>query len=279
VVTIAVFGLPAAGACTLVLGDAPEQCQTRADCATPETLVCQDGLCLREADIAPLPIGWECLADPEPLPKLDGMFVYQGRTVLIGATAPPADTSIRLCHSIDVRCDNPVEEHIAFDDLGVFEVEISGGFEGYFEITSDITMPLMLWVRGPVTADQPLTAITQLVPPTIVDILNTEAGVETDPERGVVVLLASNCADEAAAGVQFSLEPTDAQTVEFYTEDALPRPGAGTTDISGLGGFVNVRPGVATALAKLIDADLLIAERRFFVRAHWITTVPAGARP
>jgi len=56
----------------------------------------------------------------------------------------------------------------------------------------------------------------------------------------------------------------------------LPELEIGETNDSGLGGFFNAPPGLASMSALHVETNTELSSRRFLIRASWISAVAAG---
>lgn len=296
--------------CSVVLGGAAEQCEDDGDC-DGAGLVCVDSLCVEgdgdgtagedtdgetsvdtgatsmddassgESTGIEIPPGpWGCLEvmlpePPDPMPGVD--HVYTGRVIDTITQVPPDDLAVRVCDALDVECMEPVATDIAVGENGEYTFEVPSGFEGYIEFTSPSTVPQLLWLAGPIVDDSADPGVPlQLVSPGIRDTLIMSAGFENDPTRGIVLLVATDCEGNTAAGVSFQLEGTDGMTIPFFLYGLLPELEAGVTDGSGFGGFFNAPPGLDTVSATYEEAGEQISSQRFLIRADWISSVASG---
>jgi hypothetical protein len=204
--------------------------------------------------------------------------IYRGQILDTITQLPPPDTVLRLCDALDIECMTPIGDDIIPNAEGIYEATVPSGFEGYFEITSSTTVPQILWIPGVVTEDVlDIGVPLQLVSPGIRDTLISTAGFEYDETRGIVLLVATDCNEDPAAGISFGLSTSDTETIVFYLYNLLPQLEVDGTDESGFGGFFNAPTGISTMTATRNETSELIAEQQFLIRAGWISAVAAGA--
>jgi hypothetical protein len=223
---------------------------------------------------------WGCLGfDPpeQPDPQPGVMHTYAGRVIDTITQVAPPNLQGRVCDALDVECASPLVASLEFDDNGGYSFQVPSGFEGYLEFTSDTTVPQILWIPGEVVEDVPDEGVPlQLVSPGIRDSLLMSAGYTNDETRGLVLLVATDCEGNTAAGVRYELDTADAETVPFYLYGLLPELEAGETDSSGFGGFFNAPPGFSTMSAIHVESETELSSQRFLIRAAWISAVASG---
>ncbi len=75
---------------------------------------------------------------------------------------------------------------------------------------------------------------------------------QPDPTRGHIAVNAADCAFTPAAGVSFTVNPSDMATVRYYLVGGVPATTATATDSSGIAAFVNLP---TTPPAELVVAS------------------------
>jgi hypothetical protein len=192
---------------------------------------------------------------------------------------PLSGVVARLCRKLDTDCVVPestsisdVQGNITFDVPASFTT----GFSGYVLLSRDDLLPCLYFFDAPIIDDRkPL--VVQLSTLRIATLLANQIGVDFAPDRGVVLLSAVDCQDEAAAGVSYTSNDDAATT--FYSIAGLPNTKATATDANGFGGLLNVRSGPVTISARVGAAQRLLASVELLVRAGAVTysrVVPLG---
>jgi hypothetical protein len=133
------------------------------------------------------------------------------------------------------------------EQVGHVRLTLPVGFTGFFEITSD-ALPALLYVTRPIFQ----STLNRDVPIPTADTVELMASVTEytyEPERGLVLLEAIDCAGVPSEGVQFKL--LNAEADQFYLVDQIPSAEAQLTvydanNNSANGGFLNVPPGAST---------------------------------
>lgn len=198
----------------------------------------------------------------------------------------PEGASVRACQQRDLDCATPVTASLALDADGWVDIPLYDGFDGYLEVTSPATLPMMLFYQEPLLG----TSRTDAEPLGLVEIpvlAQLTAGIGTPQEAnlGLLVLRAFDCKGDAAPGVKFSV---DKPSVPFYFVSGLPSGMQTETEGSGLGGFINVPTGITVVDAVLSSGEVDFTQpRTLFVRPGWMTalrwiakdSVPAGPAP
>jgi hypothetical protein len=90
-------------------------------------------------------------------------------------------------------------------------------------------------------------------------------------DRGHVLLGGYDCRHLAAEGMRLASDQSDADSSDFYVVNNLPRAGAMATDLSGRGGFINLKEGIATITATLAADHRKIATVSLYIRPGTIT--------
>jgi hypothetical protein len=228
---------------------------------------------------------WSCLGDP-PTPSrlvnspLGAQPLVQSLKItdLANGLVPPG-VSVRACSQPDIDCVMPITERLTLDEEGWVTLPLYEGFDGYLEIEGDTIVPTLLIYSDPLTVEmqvdrEPFAVVTRALLPR----LSLATGVQQDPNLGLVHLRVFDCQRVAAPGVTFSINQEDAWRWYFVGE--LPTSLADETTESGLGGFINVAPGIALVNAELSGSPVSIAsDESVFVRAGWMTGLRFVAQP
>lgn len=218
-----------------------------------------DWSCLRPAD----ELG-ALVTNPEAPRLIQSLQVVSLTT---GAVLP--GISVRACAQRDVDCVEPITPTMIPDADGWVDVPLYEGFDGYLEISGDVIVPTTLFYSNPLgmetrSDETPLGLVEKSVLPS----LSAATGTAQDENLGLVYLRAFDCGGVEAPGIVFSI---DRPGVGWYFIDGLPTVSAEETAASGLGGFMNVPPGVAVVNAAIGASGTAIAPpKSVVVRRGWM---------
>lgn len=267
------FALTLAGCSVVVPGD-QVQCRIDDDCiALGFDAVCTDQLCV------PPPIDpvWGCLGMlEEQMPEAGVTHTYRQQMIEVISGTRPRGLEVRLCSAVDLDCATPVIDTIASDDDGFVEFSVMSGFVGYLEVTSDLTMPVIVPI-GPIFEDIDMVEPIELVAEFVVQSLADAAGFEVDTTAGHALLLLAACDSIGRAGINFTLEPSDG--VPFYLIGETPDELATMSDETGNAGVLNVPPGFVTFQSRRVDGDQFVSSRRVLIRQGTLTYVGMTPTP
>jgi hypothetical protein len=230
---------------------------------------------------------WSCLAPknaaaqtPPPPPVVAGAstrVVYSLQTVDLSSGQIYKDVQIRACALTDVTCTTPVAGPLAVDDQGWVDVPLFENFSGYLEIQSPETVPYLFFLTEPLGPQVPpeyplgLVSLKSLQP--LVQLL----GVSPQPNTGLIAFRVFDCAGDTASGV--TLSPIEGG-VPWYFVNGLPSSTEEQTGDDGLGGFVNLPPGLAVIDAQTSDGTSIAGPHSLVVRPNWLSALhlrPHGA--
>lgn len=220
---------------------------------------------------------WSCLsAEEAPVMLVNSpvgarsLLLSLQLTLLVGGRVPTGVT-VRACAARDVECLVPLTDTVAADARGWVDLPLYEGFDGFLEIRGDGLVPTMLFYGDPVRLGSELdNTPLGLVEQSLLPGLSQATGTLQNPELGLVYLRAFDCQRAEAPDVTFSIDQEDAW--RWYFVGSLPSSMAEATGATGLGGFINVRPGVAVVSADLPGLAFPIASpRSLLVRPGWMT--------
>lgn len=265
------LGVLLGSGCSFVVDSEKAQCKQSSECADKfgqsALLVCEQGLCLqpscqRDDDCTKLgaafagsvcergqcqqpsssePPGWACLDNPPAQMSLPGPFNVQLHLVDMALLSSLPDVRVKVCRTLDVDCQNPVDSTVSDGD-GNVTVSVPAMFRGYVALDGEGLMPTMYFFSPPIQKDQNIGDV-QMGAPFVGMGLSSQAGLKLDPERGIVLMSAYDCMQTAAAGITFSSVDADGETTPFYAIDTAPSITATATDRDGFGGFINAKAG------------------------------------
>jgi hypothetical protein len=193
--------------------------------------------------------------------------------------------SARVCQKQSLACSDPVALDLA-DEAGLFTFDVptgTDGFDGYIDVSSETELctnpafgadalalcalaagcepaqpddrcriPLyahaLLFFNPPITHDsvEPLTL--PLIPLAALPAWARTAGATLDPSKGNLLISASDCRGDPAAGVTYQIDNDPENVAELYVRDGEPST-APETDASGVGAFLGVSEGSAEVSA------------------------------
>jgi hypothetical protein len=159
---------------------------------------------------------------------------------------------------------------MAPDADGWVDLPLYEGFDGYLEISGDLIVSTTLFYAAPLgRGTRNLQSPHGLVEKSVLPALSGATGTAQDANLGLVYLRAFDCTNAPAPGVEFSIDRAGAP---WYFVDGLPTSLAEQTAESGLGGFLNVAPGVSVVNAAIAATGAAIAPpKSVLVRGGWIT--------
>jgi hypothetical protein len=184
--------------------------------------------------------------------------------------APLSDVVARVCQAADIACDTPLGESRGLSADELLTVDVPLGFAGFLEIEAGGHLPTVFQLRQPVLRATVDTQVLQPIPAAAVTTLTNLLNVEFVPELGIVSVAVVDCQGVRAPGATFT---NNVGGRSFYFADGVPNVMASATDISGLGGFLNVPIRLAEFSAELAADRRVIGTRRALPRAGWLTVI------
>jgi hypothetical protein len=240
-----------------------------------------DELGAEAAELQPAEPGrdWSCLGSVRGRPR-NILPIAMGASRLVqsiqilslvtGSTIP--GVSVRACPQRDVECASPLTELEPVRSDGWIDVVLYEGFSGFLEIQGDAIVPMALFFSEPLTLGlQAYPTPVSVVEKAVLPSLTGAIGTRQDPTLGLVVLRTLDCQGEGALGVSYDIDRAGAP---WYFVAGLPSSAVQETADSGLGGFINVMPGVAVVSGELEGRALAIMPpTSILVRAGWMTGI------
>jgi hypothetical protein len=305
-VTAAVLGAAAAvAACSLLVPLDDVQCNTAADCTARgpafAAAACVSNVCTfadgGDAGVAPdtaveaAPAvdasgPWGCLqVAPEPSdpgatmqveliafdpfqPYTLGGAVDGGTDLQVIQATPEPGISVQPCAILDPACANPVAPAVMTDDAGAATLSINGGFNGFYLMRRSDSFPTLFYPGRLLASEPSVTYPVGMLPYSVAAEIGAAVGVtvSTNPDAGVGHIFGAvfDCTDRHSAGVSFSLN-TDAGT-QFYLQNNVPTTAQTQTDVSGVGGWLNVPVGTVTIQLTIAGQTAQLPAYTFFVR-------------
>lgn len=215
---------------------------------------------------------WSCLgAPPAAQPSVMGTGNVSYSVLLRSLLgAPLNDVVARVCQAADVACATPLGESRGLSPEELLTVDVPLGFAGFLEIEAAGHLPTVFQLRQPVLRTTVDTQVLQPLPAAALDTLTSLLDVELVRELGIVSVAVVDCQGVRAPGATFT---NNLGGRSFYFADGVPDVMASATDISGLGGFLNVPIRLAEFSAELAADRRVIGTRRALPRAGWLTVI------
>lgn len=256
------------GGCSLSLEPRRAQCVRDEDCGRlgdgSAESVCVDSLCtLEQAALT-------CENAAPPTSNSKGPFKVTLQLRDIVSDAPLNGIRARLCHKLDVHCDDPVSREVSSDATGALRFEVEREFNGYLEITGEDVGRSLYFFHPPIDRDQEFAEI-ELLSVAIAPVLAAQTGAQWASDRGLLLLRSVGCQGVPAAGVRYGMDEVDPMRDTYYAVDGLPSTAAMATDADGYGGFVNIAPGVAAVKVYAPDDDSAQSTLSLLVRPGAVT--------
>lgn len=212
--------------------------------------------------------------------------------------------TVRVCRSrLDLACSGGVE--VMSDADGLARVEVAKGFDGYLRIegpdaTGTERVGYLWYFSQPLrnTYVFPILSMTPEFRDTVIYGSELGSGFTRDETRGEIAINVTDCGDPDplrqevegeqilnapgvnAPGVHFNItdeDLVDDATRQFYFSDGQPvwprQVRDQVTDVTGLGGFLNIDPGIIPISAVPNTLGRASATDTLLVRAGFLTTV------
>jgi hypothetical protein len=179
------------------------------------------------------------------------------------------DATVQACGLADINCENPVTDALQVDAEGWVDVPLFRDFTGFLEIKSSEAVPFLFYLTEPLaqsTVEFPLGIISLASLGPLVQLI----GVELEPGTGVIAVRSFDCTGSPALGVSLS---TENEGVAWYFVDGLPTGMGEATAVDGLGGLVNVKPGLAVVDLLTPSGASINGPQSVVVRPGWLSAV------
>lgn len=283
-----------APSCSVALAVDEYQCERDADCKARgddfKNTVCSDQrVCVTaKDDVDPR---FAC-ADEEPAsPDTSREVELEIRYTDFTSGTAPSDIAVRLCATTDPTCENPrdtLDGDAAPSELGAGFVLPSAdgvvtgfaeyGFEGFLEVATTTYSQTLRYTSPPLRGDTLLEQI--LLRPAEIDYFAGLLGGSYQRDtHGLVFVLAQDCDRQPLAGVRFTVDTADDETIPFFVINTTPSTNATKTDALGRAGFLNVPDGIALFTAEWEDTGEYIGSTSVIVRKGAATTVAVLPSP
>jgi hypothetical protein len=268
VLTLAMASLVGAG-CSVLIDQNRVQCLTNEDCTDHGGEFATDSVCIQTV-CRPNPT-WACLADdlPAPAPAESRKATVTLHIRDLVTDLPTPGVTAQVCLKLDVGCSQPVMRNVQGDQDGNVALQLDVGFDGYIELSTKDTMPGLYFFYPPIDGDRDVPLVP-LFPPVELSKLAALNAKAVMPDRGHLIVGVYDCQHQPAAGVTLSTPDGDAATSSFYVLQKIPTATALATDLSGRGGFINLRAGQVAVVGDLADGRR-VGSANVFVRPGSVT--------
>jgi hypothetical protein len=215
---------------------------------------------------------WSCLGGPPAsTPAVTGAGNVSYAVLLRSLFGAPLNNVVaRVCQAADLACATPLGEFRGITAESLLAVQVPVAFAGFLEVQVDGHVPTLFQMRVPVLRDTVDTQPLQPIPTAGVAQLSGLLNIEAVPELGLVSVAAIDCRGQRAPGAAFN---NNLGGRGFYFADGVPSLTASSTDILGLGGFINMPIRLVEITAEVEADGRLIGTRNVLPRAGWLTVV------
>lgn len=221
---------------------------------------------------------WACIGgEPEAPPAELGTSTVTFSIFIADTVSrqPPPGLTVAACSPLDVECASPMVDGIRPDENGMIHAQVPQNFAGFFRVVSDQSVPAVLYVDRPVTAN--ITAEPMLViGDAAFKALTSGQGVTIDEQMGHLLLRAFDCNGVSSPQMRFT---NNRGGQPFAFVDGLPVVGETITDAQGTAGFINVLPGLAVVQSQRVSDARVTSTASGQVRAGWFTYLLLTAGP
>lgn len=219
---------------------------------------------------------WSCLVGDENRPLAPTpvaaesvpRVVYSLQFVDLSTGGVYGDVAVRACGASDPTCANPVTPLVTVDEEGWVDLPLFQNFLGYMEINSPSVLPSMMYMTEPLQPLTPPEYPFALVSLASIGSLVQLVGVPQQAGSGIFSARAFDCRGIPAPNVTFSI---DVPGTPYYFVGPLPSGVGTSTDSSGLGGFVNVPPGLAIVDLRAPNGRSIVGPQSIVIRANWLS--------
>jgi hypothetical protein len=215
---------------------------------------------------------WQCVGNFSWPTTAEEVIPFRFRFVEAFKQTELADVEIKVCPAYDIHCEQPTATGRT-DAHGEVLLELPTAlrqFQGYLELKQATLYPTLLKLGWPISREG-VTNIT-LIDSMSVALNVAFAGVDPDPERGLLQVRFYSCTGMAAPGVSFTTSPTDESSLYWYAgAEGTPNFKATQTAAIGAGGVINAIEGPHTIVATNVADGMKVAEAAAPVRKGFMT--------
>jgi len=178
--------------------------------------------------------------------------------------ATPPGSSVRACNRFDLDCAAPVDGPAEPAQDGLIHLTLPQGFAGFLEVTSPAIIPALYFFSPALESDRQDEFI--VVGFDTARALASSGSINLDPELGMIAVRTMDCTGELSGGVEFSNKKGG---VPFAFVDGLPVVGYVVSSSDGIGGFVNVPPGLVVLQGQEAGSARISGTASVVVRKGW----------
>jgi hypothetical protein len=231
---------------------------------------------------------WACLDRPIvwPKPKGAGNIDFSITFVDFTDEKPFVGSTVKACAKLDFTCSTPLSQTTT-DKTGIAALSVMvglAGFDGYLDIsggkvdgTGSAAFPA-IWYPLPFVVADGWRGRSIILSIDEFTYLASAVGRSLDPMHGHFAANAADCDQTPAPGVSYVAESMDAMTQQFYLVSGQPDPTAVATDLTAIGGYLNLP---TAAPARLITVKAIsnpaggktVGSLSFIVRPGTLTTM------
>jgi hypothetical protein len=216
---------------------------------------------------------WSCLGPvtaPVPAPAEGAeRIIYSVQILDFFTGLPQPGMQARACGLGDVECTRPVTAPTASDADGWLDVTLYAGFTGFLELTGPVA-PSMFYILDPLTKDALPTYPYLTINTAGLEALGRALGIALDLSQGLMSFRTFDCQGRLAPGVKLTKVGAG---VAWYFIGGLPSITEQRTGSDGLGGFLNIPPGLAQIDLLAPDGASITGPRSLLVRGGWFSSV------
>ena len=196
---------------------------------------------------------WDCPATSGEVLSQTGQTTITLNFTLAPNGGALGGATVKACASEDTECASPVVPQGTTDPSGDVTFTLTSslvfGFDGYFEVKSGSSYPMLLFLESPLSVPKVLIPAISVPSLDYAQSLYASAGVAPDPSRGTVSILATDCHFYPALQVTMRADWTDGGAPLVYATGDTVVPDAGATQFGGSGVLLNAPVGPSLSIS------------------------------
>ncbi|MEO6600664.1 MAG: hypothetical protein ABIQ16_12370 [Polyangiaceae bacterium] len=221
--------------CSVLIDTKSEQCRVDADC-TSRGVAFANTTCDLQQNVCVAGLG--CAETPN---RSNDTVLLSFAIEFLTPPKEPKSTIVRVCGgSADFHCDSPIGDPITVSYGEVAAVPVPTGYQGVIEVKNPDALPALYYLGRPIPVDTHGYDLTLSTPGTAV-LLGLATHQDVDPNLGIVVITARDCARQPLSNVAVMSDFTGA--IQFYFQNKTPQPSLTLTTAEGAAGYANVPEG------------------------------------
>jgi hypothetical protein len=242
-------------------------------------VTCAEDRCRDECGIGR---NWSCVPASWPEDSSKTLEFAFGLYEFGTPQVPSPGFHVRACEHSDLSCGDPIAEGVTSPGgIAVFDFaagDIGGFFKGFdhyveVDVARSGDFPTLYQLSPPVTSPTGIRVTAMIGAPQFEDLVSA-IGVRLDPARGHAIFQVVDCSGTNAPDVALSVEGGDDAVRPIYLDGSFtPVPGGKATATAGIGGLLNVKPGLVSVEGRRRDTGELVGRvPAVIVRPGWITS-------